>query len=102
MAVHIYLCNAAPVLTQQCSLEGSQVSTVRPSDKSGIEMHMSAKHWWNDTDRGNGSTGRNICPTIRGVTLEGGEKQERQMPNPQNISYVRTVFIAAELKRGKF
>jgi len=32
----------------------------------------------------------------------GGEEQEGQMPHPQNVFYVRTVFffMDAELKRG--
>jgi hypothetical protein len=70
---------------QQCFLEGSQVSPVRPSDKSGIEMQMSVKHWWNDTDRGHRSTGRKSCPTIRGVTW--GERNKRgKCPTPKMFS----------------
>jgi hypothetical protein len=26
-------------------------------------MKMSMEHWWDDTDRGNWSTGRKACPT---------------------------------------
>jgi len=84
VAVHVYLCNAAPVHTQQCFLEGSQVSPVRPSDKSGVEM-------WNYTDKGNRSNwGKNQSHYQRRNV--GGEEPEGQMPHPQNVFYVRTVF----------
>jgi hypothetical protein len=32
--------------------EGSQASTVYPSDNNSIKMQMAMEHWWNDTDGG--------------------------------------------------
>jgi hypothetical protein len=71
-------------------LEGSQVSPVHPSDKRGIKMQMNVKQWWNDTDRGNRSTGRKTCPIMIGVTW--GEGYKRGKCPRSNVFYVRTVF----------
>ena len=41
---------------------GSQAASVCPSAKSNMYMKMSVEQWWNDTDSGNRSTGKILCP----------------------------------------
>jgi hypothetical protein len=55
-------------------------------------MQMSVKRSWNDTDGGNRSTGRQTCSHSQRRNMEG-EEQQGEMPHPQNVLYVRTVFL---------
>jgi len=53
-----------------------------PSDKSGVNVKMSTKHWYH-TDRGNWSTGRETCPPSANLSrkawpgIEPGTRSEK-------------------------
>ena len=46
---------------EHCFLEGSHILRRCPSGEINMQMKMSVERWWNDTERGNRSTGRETC-----------------------------------------
>jgi len=46
---------------EHCFLEGSHILRRCPSGEINIQMKMSVERWWNDTERGNRSTGREMA-----------------------------------------
>jgi len=49
------------ILTRETEILGEKYYTA-----SVVDEWMNMKHWWNDTDRGNGSTGRKILYSVGG------------------------------------
>jgi hypothetical protein len=47
-------------------LKISQAIVPSPADDRSIKMKMGTEHWWNDTDRGNWSTGRKTLYSVGG------------------------------------
>jgi hypothetical protein len=58
-----FLCSPTAERNPLC-FEGSRASTARPSDKSSVKMNMSVDPWWDNTERGNGSTWAVTSPIV--------------------------------------
>jgi hypothetical protein len=66
-----YSIQLSPISERTQILEGSQASPACPSDTSSVKMKMGMEHWWNDTDRGNWSTGRETLYSVGGRWMNG-------------------------------